>query len=141
MHEVVKRYEVEDEAVVIEFLKKVTTLDQVNMDIVNHSVLAMRFNEVIGMVSYEPFDEVGIIRYFVYDKTVTPDLIVNLFFELYAKAKGREIKQLVAMATNQYATHLFEMLGFCEHQQQLDLKLSDISDSENVSVLSIQLDV
>ncbi|MGL4374050.1 MAG: hypothetical protein ACRCS6_09725 [Turicibacter sp.] len=139
MHELIKPYVPEDYNDVVTFLKQVTTLDHVNVDIIAQSILIRREQKLIGMVSYEPFGEVGIIRYFIYDKTVTPELIVNLFFELYKKANQKGVNQLIAVATHQYACHLFEMLGFVETKQPLQLEISELMDRDNVHILSIKL--
>ena len=87
----VKRYEAIDYDLVLEFMKKVTTLETVNPQIIEQSILIKQFDKVSGMVSFEAFDQVGIIRYFIYDQNIVPDLLVNMFFELYRSAKEKEI--------------------------------------------------
>ena len=62
----VKRYEATDYDLVLEFMKKVTTLETVNPQIIEQSILIKQFDKVSGMVSFEAFDQVGIIRYFIY---------------------------------------------------------------------------
>ena len=79
----VKRYEAIDYDLVLEFMKKVTTLETVNPQIIEQSILIKQFDKVSGMVSFEAFDQVGIIRYFIYDQNIVPDLLVNMFFELF----------------------------------------------------------
>lgn len=66
----VKRYEAIDYDLVLEFMKKVTTLETVNPQIIEQSILIKQFDKVSGMVSFEAFDQVGIIRYFIYDQTL-----------------------------------------------------------------------
>ena len=61
----VKRYEAIDYDLVLEFMKKVTTLETVNPQIIEQSILIKQFDKVSGMVSFEAFDQVGIIRYFI----------------------------------------------------------------------------
>ena len=90
----VKRYEAIDYDLVLEFMKKVTTLETVNPQIIEQSILIKQFDKVSGMVSFEAFDQVGIIRYFIYDQNIVPDLLVNMFFELYRSAKEKEIMSI-----------------------------------------------
>ena len=93
----VKRYEAIDYDLVLEFMKKVTTLETVNPQIIEQSILIKQFDKVSGMVSFEAFDQVGIIRYFIYDQNIVPDLLVNMFFELYRSAKEKEINIIKAV--------------------------------------------
>lgn len=67
----VKRYEAIDYDLVLEFMKKVTTLETVNPQIIEQSILIKQFDKVSGMVSFEAFDQVGIIRYFILFMTKT----------------------------------------------------------------------
>ena len=134
----VKGYDVEDYEIVFDFMKKVTTLEAINEDIVAHSVLIKKENKIIGMVSFERFDEIGIIRYFIYDYQVSPDLIVSMFFELYAKAKKLGINQLISIASHQYGRQLFELLGFIEIKKTSHSELSDLLKEDNVRVMSIK---
>ena len=135
---VVRGYTVEDYEAVINFMNRVTTLEEVNQDLISNSVLIRKGNDIIGMVSFERFNEIGIIRYFIYDHQVSPDLIVNMFFELYTKAKNLGVNQLISIATHQYAIQLFELLGFIEIKRPTDLAVADFLQADNVRVMSIK---
>lgn len=135
----VKRYEATDYDLVLEFMKKVTTLETVNPQIVEQSILIKQFDKVSGMVSFEAFDQIGIIRYFIYDQHIVPDLLVNMFFELYRSAKEKEINQLVAIASHPYARQLFELLGFVEMKKTTHLNVPELLKSEDVQLMSIKL--
>ena len=95
----VKRYEAIDYDLVLEFMKKVTTLETVNPQIIEQSILIKQFDKVSGMVSFEAFDQVGIIRYFIYDQNIVPDLLVNMFFELPFRL-GRIIHGRILLCSN-----------------------------------------
>lgn len=114
VNELVKHYTDEDYDVVYEFMKKASGIETVNEEIMNHSILIKKEKDVMGMVSYERFEQLGVIRYFIYNHQVNPDLLVNMFFELYASAKAAGINQLVTMVRQPYAYQLFELLGFIE---------------------------
>lgn len=91
----VKRYTSEDYDLVCEFVKRASGIETVNEEIIAHSVLIKNDEEVTGMVSYEKFDGLGIIRYFIYNHQINPDLLVNMFFELYASAKAAGIIRIL----------------------------------------------
>ena len=134
----VKRYEATDYDLVLEFMKKVTTLETVNPQIIEQSILIKQFDKVSGMVSFEAFDQVGIIRYFIYDQNIVPDLLVNMFFELYRSAKEKEINQLVAITSHPYARHLFGLLGFVEMKKTSNLNIPELLKLEDVQLMSIK---
>ena len=134
----VKRYEATDYDLVLEFIKKVTTLETVNPQIIEQSILIKQFDKVSGMVSFEAFDQVGIIRYFIYDQNIVSDLLVNMFFELYRSAKEKEINQLVAITSHPYARQLFGLLGFVEMKKTSNLNIPELLKLEDVQLMSIK---
>lgn len=134
----VKRYEAADYDHVLDFMKRVTTLETVNDEIIEQSILIKESDKVTGMVSFESFDQIGMIRYFIYDQHIVPDLLVNMFFELYRCAKEKEINQLVAIASHPYARQLFEVLGFVEIKKTTDINVPDLLKDEEVQLMSIQ---
>ena len=134
----VKRYEAADYDHVLDFMKRVTTLETVNDEIIEQSILIKESDKVNGMVSFESFDQIGMIRYFIYDQHIVPDLLVNMFFELYRCAKEKEINQLVAIASHPYARQLFEVLGFVEIKKTTDINVPDLLKDEEVQLMSIQ---
>lgn len=134
----VKRYEAADYDHVLDFMKRVTTLETVNDEIIEQSILIKESDKVTGMVSFESFDQIGMIRYFIYDQHIVPDLLVNMFFELYRCAKEKEINQLVAIASHPYARQLFEVLGFVEIKKTTDINVPDLLKDEEVQLMSIR---
>ena len=138
-NQTVRRYEEKDLDAVVKFIKEVAMAENVDEEIVKNSILVATESSINGMVSFEMHDQVGVIRYFICDQYTMPDLLVNMFFELYANAKERGVNQLVAIASNPYAYQLFEMLGFIEIKKSIDFKISNLVDDENVSVMSIKL--
>ena len=134
----VKRYEAADYDHVLDFMKRVTTLETVNDEIIEQSILIKESDKVTGMVSFESFDQIGMIRYFIYDQHIVPDVLVNMFFELYRCAKEKEINQLVAIASHPYARQLFEVLGFVEIKKTTDINVPDLLKDEEVQLMSIR---
>lgn len=137
----VKRYTSEDYDLVCEFVKRASGIETVNEEIIAHSVLIKNDEEVTGMVSYEKFDGLGIIRYFIYNHQINPDLLVNMFFELYASAKAAGINQLISMANQPYAYQLFELLGFIEVKKPTNLGESDLFKDDQMRVMSIKFQI
>lgn len=84
---IIKRYEQTDYNQVIDFIKEVTDLEEVNSHILEQSILIKDDNKVWGMVSFEDFNNIGIIRYFIYNQQVIPDLLVNMFLNYIIQLK------------------------------------------------------
>ena len=134
----VKRYEATDYDLVLEFMKKVTALEVVDPQIIEQAILITECDKVIGMVSFESFNQVGMVRYFIYEQYIAPDLLVNMFFELYHAAKEKELNQLVAVAPHPYACQLFNLLGFVEIPKNTQLAIPNLLKSEDVQLMSIK---
>ena len=108
-------YTAQDATKVIEFIRKVQTNAQPEGEILKRSVLIKDDNDIVGMVSYVSLDNMGVIRYFIYDARVAgTDLIVSMFLKLYKNAHADGIKQIAAQAPNKEVENLFKMLGFNE---------------------------
>lgn len=135
----VKRFEASELMPVTTFMKQVMPADGIDRSVLENAVLAKNKDSLSGMVSFEKIDDLGVIRYFIYGQQVQPDLLVNMFFELYANAKSRGVSQLVSITTNPHAFQLFELLGFAEVSRPEAFQLDELETGEDVRVMSIKL--
>jgi len=109
----VEGYIQDDEARVVDFIRKAGSDAEPEGDILSRSVLIKDDKDIVGMVSYELHGDMGVIRYFLYDARIAgADIAVGMFFELYKKAREKGVKKLVAGVPNGEVRVLFEMLGF-----------------------------
>ena len=109
----VEEYTQEDASKIIDFIRKIQPAAEPDKQILSRSVLIKDNEDIVGMVSYESHDDMGIIRYFLYNASITrTDIVVGMFFELYKKARENGVKRLIARVTNREVGVLFEMLGF-----------------------------
>ena len=122
----VKRYEATDYDQVIEFIERVSNVQTINQEIIEQSILVKQAHRIDAMVSFEIFNQIGMLRYFIYDQSVVPELLVNMF------------NQLVAIAPNIYAQQLFELLGFKEIKKKGHLMLPDLLKSDDIQLMSIR---
>ena len=108
-------YTEQDAAMVVAFIRKVQTDAEPDHAILKRSVLIKDDNDIVGMVSYVSLDNMGVIRYFLYDARIAgTDLIALMFMTLYKNAHADGIKQIAAQAPNKEVGNLFQMLGFSE---------------------------
>jgi len=106
-------YTQSDEAKVVDFIRKVQSNAEPDEEVLSRSVLTKDDKGIVGMVSYEPHGDMGVIRYFLYDARIAgTDVVVGMFFELYKKACEKGAKQLIAQVPSREVGMLFEMLGF-----------------------------
>ena len=135
----VKGYTQEDEARVVDFIRKVQSDAVPDMGIIERAVLIKDGQDVVGMVSYESYSDLGVIRYFLYDACIAgTDIVIGMFFELYKKAYERGAKQLIAQVPSREVGMLFEMLGF----GKVTGDLSDFGDivRKDVEIMLIHLE-
>ena len=122
----VERYTQSDEEKVVAFIKKAQSDVKPDRQILLRSILIKDDKDIVGMVSYEPYDNVGVIRYFLYDARVAgTDITVGMFFELYKAARTEGVKKMVAQIPNREVGILFKMLGF-------NRVIGDLADLKNV---------
>ena len=116
----VERYTQNDEAKVIAFIRRVQASAEPDEGILSRSALIKDDQEIVGMVSYEPHGNMGVVRYFLYDARIAgTDMMVGLFLELYKKARIEGVKQLIAQIPSCDVGKLFEMLGFVKVTRDL----------------------
>ena len=135
----VVRYVDGDEEKVVALIRKVQEDAEPSKHILSRSVLIKDDHQIVGMVSYEPYSDMGVIRYFLYDARITGvDITVKLFLELYKKAHSEGVKQLIAQMFNCEVRALFELLGFIE----VSTDLSNLSPviSKDALIMMINLE-
>ena len=68
----VKRYEATDYDQVIEFIERVSNVQTINQEIIEQSILVKQAHRIDAMVSFEIFNQIGMLRYFIYDQRHWP---------------------------------------------------------------------
>ena len=135
----VEGYVQNDEAKVVDFIRKVQLDAEPDEEILSCSVLIKDDKDIVGMVSYESHGDMGVIRYFLYDARIAgTDIVVGMFFELYKKAREKGVKQLIAQVPSQEVRVLFEMLGFISFTGDLS-NFVEIT-RKNVDIMLIHLE-
>jgi len=136
----VVKCEEEKRAQVVAFIRKAQPDFEPDLDVLARSILIIDMENIVGMVSYGKHDNMGIIRYFLYDACLTgTDLIVQLFFELYRQAYSEGVTRLVAGIPTASVKHLFELLGFTTFDHELPPTLKELL-SEKSEVMTINLE-
>ncbi len=101
------------------FLNSVPSIKSIDNEILKNAVIVYDDYKVIGSISFEEYDSVGLIRYFVFKKNLSNCILVELLEELISNAKKRELKMLVCVADNSEIKSLFEELGFSDLKRKI----------------------
>ena len=96
----------------IEFLDSLSIIKDINKEVVLNGEYVEDEEEVIGFLSFEEFSKIGLIRYFVFKKIVSEEIIKKLFSNICDKAKEKELNALITMVVKEDAVSVFKELGF-----------------------------
>ena len=94
------------------FLCSVPSITDVDVDILNNGVIVMDDDRVIGSISFELYDNIGLIRYFVFKKNLPNSILCDLLERLEANARLLKLNSLVCVADNVQIENLFKELNF-----------------------------
>lgn len=99
---------------VVEFLKKVQSINKIDLNIVKNGAVIFNKGEIDGVLSYEKFCQYGLIRYFVFKKNTDNNVIYKLFNHILEKVKNENIETLITLIVKEEVMHLFYNLGFID---------------------------
>lgn len=99
---------------VVDFLKKVQTINKIDIAIVKNGSIILNKGEIDGVLSYEKFSQYGLIRYFVFKKNTENDFIYKLFNHILEKVKNEKIETLLTLIVKEEVMNLFYNLGFVD---------------------------
>ena len=79
-----------------------------------NSILIEQDEKIEGMISYEIFRGRALIRYFIFDKEVEEDNIVQMYERFFQKLKEKGIKEIFVIISKDIIVEMFSDLGFVE---------------------------
>lgn len=98
--------------IVLNFLVSIASIKDIDEEVVKKASIIKNNDDIIGVLSYEKFGFVALIRYFVFKKVVSEEIINDLLDEIIKKAKREDIKTLVTLVVKQEIIDVFRNLGF-----------------------------
>lgn len=102
----------ENKMMVINLLNNVNGLTIENHILNNCCVLLNDSEDIVGTISYEQYDNIAIVRYFVFKRNVTNDELLYLYNYLEKDLKVRKIDNVIAIINSVEVKEVFEYLGF-----------------------------
>lgn len=108
----IKRANVENYQLIEDFLKRVPSIQDIKKEIIEQSsILINEDNEIIGIIAFEQFGKIGLIRYFIFQKTINNDDIKTLFLDLINYASSLGIKEVISVVQKDELLALFTSFG------------------------------
>ncbi len=98
---------------VYHFLENVKGL-VIDDNIVNNASVMLEEDEILGMISFEKFGYIGLIRYFIFQRTITDIYTIELLNNLMEKARNEDVTTLISIINNLEVEEIFVLLGFQE---------------------------
>ncbi|MBQ3253100.1 MAG: hypothetical protein IJA65_00970 [Acholeplasmatales bacterium] len=99
---------------IISFLTSVPSISTIDENIIKNSAAIIDDDKVVGSISFEQYDSIGLIRYFVFKRNMSNELLKNMIDSLNTTAIQKGITELVCIADNVPVFELFTELGFKE---------------------------
>ena len=110
-------------------LKSVPSISGIEDSILKNGVVVMDDNKVIGSISFEIFDHIGLIRYFVFKKNLSNIILKKLMSELEVNARRLSLNQLICVADNIQIEDLFKELSFSNLNKKIFINEEKISST------------
>lgn len=108
----IKRANVENYQLIEDFLKRVPSIQDIKKEIIEQSsILINEDNEIVGIIAFEQFGKIGLIRYFIFQKTISNDDIKTLFLDLITYASSLGIKEVISVVQKDELLALFTSFG------------------------------
>lgn len=111
---VVKIYEPSDYDKVMNFLQGVHALGEIEEELFENAVLILGDNEVAGMITFEMFRNKALIRYFIFDRDVPEQYLVEMYDKFFENLKKRDLNRVFVIINNDSIKEMFLDLGFEE---------------------------
>jgi N-acetylglutamate synthase-like GNAT family acetyltransferase len=97
-----------------DFLAKLPSIKNIDDQVMENASILLDENRIMGLLSFEVFENRGLIRYFIFQKQISEDDIVRLFNDVLKNASSQNINELIAIAIKKDVRDVFNSLGFTE---------------------------
>lgn len=96
----------------IELLSSINNLVVEDEVIKNCSILLNDNEDIVGLISYEQFGSVGLIRYFIYKKSIEIKYLVQLYQDLEQTLRHNNVKKILGIVNSSDIKNVFSKIGF-----------------------------
>lgn len=116
----------ESENKVLDFISEAISVNDIDINIVKNASYVLDDEKIIGVLSYERFTNIALIRYFVFKEKVPLGLVIALLENVKQSAKEDNITFLLTIVTDENIKKIFEELGFINVEAS-DVYIDEVS--------------
>lgn len=112
--------------IVLDFISEAIDVKDIDINIVKNASYVLDNEKIIGVLSYEKFTDIGLIRYFIFKERVPLGLVIALLENVKQSAKEDNITSLLTIITNDSIKNIFEDLGF-DNLEASDVYIDEVN--------------
>lgn len=94
------------------FLECIPSIKEIKEEVLSNSIIIIDDNIIVGNISLELYGKKGLIRYFVFRKSINSNYLNSMIEELIKLAKELNLEEIICIADNNDVIELFRGLGF-----------------------------
>jgi N-acetylglutamate synthase-like GNAT family acetyltransferase len=100
------------------FFKKLPLLEEVSEELIANTVIILNQNIIRGLLTYECFDKVALIRFFIFQKELSETWLKTLMDEVFQKMREVKIKKVLSFVSQNKMVPIFSSFGFAMFDKQ-----------------------
>lgn len=100
------------------FFKKLPLLEEVSEELIANTVIILNQNIIRGLLTYECFDKVALIRFFIFQKELSETWLKTLMDEVFQKMREVKIKKVLSFVYQNKMVPIFSSFGFAMFDKQ-----------------------
>ncbi len=114
---------------VFEFLCHIHEIEKINKEILLNGYFTKDNNMINSVISYEEFDQISLIRYFVYQKDIHNEELYELIKKIENDNILKEINKIIVFVTKDKLIQLFNEIGYIKSSNKSifleEIKIND----------------
>ena len=119
------------EKIIQEFIQETIQINDIDLDVVKNASYLKKDEDIIGVLSFEKFSKIGLIRYFIFKETVPMGIVFALLESVKETAIKEGLNILSTIVKKESIISLFKELGFQEaSSDDVYIDETNILDSE-----------
>ncbi len=95
-----------------EFISKIPTINNISEELLNKMHILIDDEKVKGIITYETYQDFGLIRYFIFHKDTLFQDLKELLNTMIVKTKEEKLKYIISLVDHEELVIFLKKLGF-----------------------------